>query len=204
MIGITENLPRSCGLRVKSNSILNAECGPLFVCDLESAEIAAVREHLKQEKEWNTPKLISPPPSDRVDSDLQKVELGEIAYWVQLTLDLTLEPTSSHYAADAGPDLTEMPGWKAADDGTRRRIVEAGVRYLTDGDPKNDEWFQTKSIPYSAIGGFCALALLMITEDTRLDSLSETRLAQVGADPAQIARPERQAEIEIAPVKART
>src|SRR5260370_28048385 len=50
--------------------------------------------------------------------------------------------------------------------------MDAAVRYLQDGNPQNDEWFRTASIPYSAIGGFRALALLMVTEDPRLDAQS--------------------------------
>jgi hypothetical protein len=165
---LAEKLWSACQI----SGVLSEECGPLFVCDLNSQEADAIRDQRKQEKEWKTPKLLTPPPSERIEHDLQKVELGDMAYWVQLTLDLTLEPTSSHYADDAGPDLTSMPGWKAADDGTRKRILDAGVRYLNDSDPKNDEWFHTPSIPYSAIGGFRALAQLMITGDARLDSLS--------------------------------
>jgi hypothetical protein len=164
---LVEKLWSAC----QTNTILNAECGPLFVFDLNSTETEAIREQLRQEKEWKTPKLLTPLPSERVESDLQKIELGDMAYWVQLTLDLTLEPTSSHFADDAGPDLTARPGWKVADTGTRKRILDAAVRYLYEGDPMNDEWFRTQGIPYRAIGGFRALALLMITEDARLESL---------------------------------
>ena len=63
-------------------------------------------------KKWKTPKLLLPPPSERVEADLQKIEQGDVAYWVQLTLDLTLEPTSSHYVDDAGPDRGVCQGGK--------------------------------------------------------------------------------------------
>ena len=131
-----------------------------------------LREHWRQEKEWKTPQLLTPPPSERVERDLLKIEAGGMLYWVQLTLDLTLEPTSAHFTADVGPDLTDTPGWKAADAVTRKRILDVAVRYVQEGDPKNNDWFRTVSIPYAAIGGFRALALLMVTEDARLDALS--------------------------------
>jgi hypothetical protein len=126
---------------------------------------------LKQQKEWRTPKLLNPTPSQRISSNLEKIGLGEIVHWVQLTRDLTIEPTSSRYIDDAGPDLTDLPGWKAADEGTRGRILDAAVRYLIEGDPENDKWFVTQSLYFTAIGGFRALALLMVTEDARLESL---------------------------------
>ena len=165
---LAEKLWSACQI----SAVLNEECGPLFVVDLNSQEVNAIREEREREKEWKSRKFLIPSPSERIEHDLQKIELGAMEYWEQLTLDITLEPTSSHYADNAGPDLTSMPGWKAADNGTTKRILDAAVRYLNEGDPKNDEWFHTSSIPYSAIGGFRALALLMITGDARLDSLS--------------------------------
>ena len=157
----------------QTNAILNSEYGGFFApVELDSETAKMLREHWRQEKEWKTPKLLTPPPSELVESDLQKIEAGEIARWVQLTLDLTLEPTSTHYAHDLGPNLTDTPGWKAADSVTRKRILDAAVRYLQEGDPQNDEWFRTSSIPFTAKGEFHALALLMVTEDRRLESLS--------------------------------
>ena len=157
----------------QTNEALNAECGAWFQpIELDSELARLLREELKQRNEWKTPKLVTPPPSERIENDLQKSEAGNAEYGAQLMLDLTLEPTSSHYAFDATADLTDTPGWKAADSPTRKRILDAAVRYLQDGDPQNDQWFRTNSTPFTAIAGFRALALLMITEDTRLDSLS--------------------------------
>jgi hypothetical protein len=98
---------------------------------------------------------------------------------VQLTLDLTLEPTSTHYAVDV-VDLTDTPGWKAADFNAKTRILDAAVRFLHEADPQNDEWFRTLNIPYAAIAGFRALALLMVTQDARLVTLSKEDLGELG------------------------
>ncbi len=158
----------------RTNAILNAECGGFFTpVLLDSEEAKMLREHVRQEKEWKTPKLLDPTPSERVESDLQKIEAGNMNSWLQLTLDLTLEPTSANYGHDMGPNLTDTPGWKAADSGTKNRILDAAVRYLREGDPQNSEWFRTSSISYPPIAGFHALALLMVIEDPRLDTLSK-------------------------------
>ena len=157
----------------QTNMILKAECGGFFeAIELDSPEAKLLREQLTHEKEWKTPKLLTPPPCERVENDLTMIEAGKMDFWVQLTLDLTLEPTSSHYAADAAPDLTDAPGWRAADTLGRKRILDAADRYLKEGDPKNDAWFWTSSIPFSAISGVHALALLMVTGDARLNVLS--------------------------------
>jgi hypothetical protein len=157
----------------KTNEVLNAECGGFFAqVELDSEAAAMFREHWRQEKEWKTPKLVEPPPSERIDRDLRKVEAADMTFWMQLTLDLTLEPTSAHYAVDVA-NLTNTLGWKAADGVTKSRVCDAAVRYLQEGDPQNGEWFQTSSIPYPPIAGFHALALLAVVEDPRLNTLSK-------------------------------
>jgi hypothetical protein len=154
------------------NAILKAECGCFFESvALDSEDARVLREELRQQKEWKTPKLLVPPPSDRVDTNLRRIEAGDMDYWVPLTRDLTLEPTSSRYG-ELRPDLTDTPGWKSADAETRKRILDGAARYLEEGNPQNDEWYRTQSIFFSAIGGFHALRLLMITGDPRLESLS--------------------------------
>jgi hypothetical protein len=156
-----------------ANEIVNAECGNFFApVRLDSDEANQLREQLRQEKEWKTPKVLQPTPSERVGSDLEKIEDGQITYWMQLTRDLTLEPTSTNYPYDIQLNLTETPGWKQADTVTRERILRAGVQYIQDGDAENDKWFGTRSTPYSAISGFHALALLMVAGNEHLSRIS--------------------------------
>jgi hypothetical protein len=155
------------------NEILNAECGNFFAAvPLDSGEANLLREDLRQQKEWKTPKLLNPTPSERVQLDLQKIESGEMAYWVQLTLDLTLESTSTSYPHDIQLNLSEAPGWKTTDTSIKKRILRAAMRYIHEGDPENEKWFGTRSTPYIAIGGFHALALLMVASSERLDEIS--------------------------------
>ncbi|PYT57412.1 MAG: hypothetical protein DMG35_20320 [Acidobacteria bacterium] len=164
-----EKLYNAC----QANEILNAECGNFFAAvPLDSAEADQLRDLLRQKKEWKTPKLLDPTPSERVQADLQKIEAGQMAYWLWLTRDLTLEPTSTNYPYDIHLNLAEAPGWKEADAVTREGILRAGMRYIHEGDPENDKWFGTRSTPYSAISGFRALALLMVAGNENLDQIS--------------------------------
>lgn len=150
---------------------LQAEYGGFFWIELDSEAAKVLKDHWRQEQEWKNPKLLTPPPTELVEKDLLTVESGDMTSWLQLTLHLTLEPTSTHVALQVS-DLRDTPGWKAADSATRTRIVDAAVRYLCEGDPRNDEWFRTTSIPHAPIAGFQALSLLMLTEDARLKTLS--------------------------------
>lgn len=148
---------------------LKSECGALFdPVPLDSELARTLRENWKWEKE--TPAPLDPPPKQRIDRDLQRLETGEMAGWVDLTFDLTLEPTSSHYNMDLDPDLTNTPGWKQSGTDTKSRILSAALRYLGDAILDNG-WFSTSTIPYTATSGFQALALLETAQDKRLDSL---------------------------------
>ena len=149
----------------QSNRHLSAKCLGLFgPVDLDSEQAKILREAFIERKKWATPKILVPSPSDRIETTLRAFEAGNVSSWVQLILDLTLEPTSTHYELAASPDPRDTPGWRAADASTRGRILSAATQYLLHGDPQNSEWFRTTAIPYAAIGGYRALALLMAEE----------------------------------------
>ena len=170
---MSDKLWRACQL----NPALDAECGCFFSVQLESEAAKILREQLKDETERKTPKFLTPTPSERIEASLRKIEAGNIAFWSQLTSELTLEPTSTHYGSAI--DLTATPGWKSADTATRNRILDAAVLYLQKGDPRNDDWFRTSTIFGEAVAGSCALALLMMcTQEARLDGLSKEQWAK--------------------------
>lgn len=114
----------------------------------------------RNNQEQNTPR-IQPAPAERVAILLSKCEAGDTAAWWQLNMELTLEPTSTRYGSDFEPDLTNLPGWKAADNVTRARIIEAAKKYIQQQDPENHQWMGTDSCHRSALAGYRALLLLL-------------------------------------------
>jgi predicted NACHT family NTPase len=52
------------------------------------------------------------------------------------------------------------------------RIVSAALRYVNEGDPENDKWFNTSTIYGTAIGGFQALGLLLRVAPEKLSAIS--------------------------------
>src|SRR5712692_10828992 len=137
-------------------TLQNSEGSPLL------AGAACIRE----------PKLLDPTPSERIERDLHNISRNQIEWWLQLTLDMSLEPTSTNHTNDLELDLTTLPGWKEADTGTRERILNAARDYVNDADPHNENWFSSPSTPYSAIGGARALALLQTAAPEILDAIS--------------------------------
>lgn len=165
-----ERLSSAC----ESSEVLRSECGSLFeAVVLDSDQARLMRENWKLEQEARAePRPLVPSPAERVARDLQAIEAGRVERWVYLTANLSLEPTSTDYPIDLEPDLSRTPGWTAADNKTRERVLAAATRYITDADPQNREWFGTTSIPYRAIEGFRALALLLLQAPERVQTLS--------------------------------
>lgn len=141
------------------NETLKAECKDLFEpIALDSEQARMLRENLS-DRQQPQQKLVDPPPQERISRDLADIEAGDVSKWVALTWDLSLEPTSTTYDL-TGPDLASSPGWRAAHPNIQARIIQSALRYLQEGDPQNEVWFETDQIYHSAIAGFRALVLL--------------------------------------------
>jgi hypothetical protein len=111
------------------------------------------------EHERLRPSPIDPPPADRVRMSLERFEAGNLDAWWRLNLDLTLEPTSTHYD-QLQCRIINTPGWIAADETTRHRIVAAAQKYLIDAQPQVRKWLGTNTYTYGDLSGYRALVLL--------------------------------------------
>ena len=159
-------LLRAC----ERNERLKAECKDLFEpIMLDSEQARMLRENLR-DRERPQPKLVDPPPQERISRDLADIEAGDVSKWVALTWDLSLKPTSTTYDPTS-PDLASLPGWKAANPNIQARIIQSALRYLREGEPQNEAWFETDQIYHSAIAGFRALALLSAAAPEEFEKL---------------------------------
>jgi hypothetical protein len=159
-------LQRAC----EQNEKLDAESKDLFEpIMLDSEQARMLREDLR-DRQRPQPKLVDPSPQERISRGLSDIEAGDISKWIALTWDLSLEPTSTAYD-QTSPDLTSLPGWKAADPSIQARIIQSALRYLREGEPQNEDWFGTNQIYHSAIAGFRALALVSTAAPDELEKL---------------------------------
>ncbi len=104
----------------------------------------------------------NPPVSARMRSALDDFEAGDVeAFWASVYELMQYDERGRGRVSGAEWDMTGLPGWEAADDGTRGRIVEAAKRYVLEGDPRTAEWFG-KGVTYRpAFAGYRALCLLL-------------------------------------------
>jgi predicted NACHT family NTPase len=155
--------------------------GPLFApVELHSPQAEAMRAQHRQWQEWQERrmprgKLLEPPPQERVATLLNRAEGGDLNAWWQLNLELTLEPTSTHYGDELESDLTALPGWKAADSPTRQRILDAARQYLQRAQPSASDWLGTNALHRPDFAGYRALRLLAREQPGTIEALPADR-----------------------------
>ena len=91
---------------------------------------------------------------------LARFESGQLEAWWHLNCELTLSPESRHYGADQDFLITKMPGWLAADEEIRIRIIAAAAQYLQYVEPLVSEWLGKGSFKRSDYAAYRALILL--------------------------------------------
>ena len=147
--------------------------GVLEGVSLDSAEVKqAIETHrlLKSlEREPQPP--IEPPPAERVKDCLARCEAGQLEAWWHLNRELTLSPRSTHYGGDQDFIITEMPGWRDADEEIRNRIVAAADKYLKVAEPLVSGWLGTGTYQRADYAAYRALILLRETHRETYDHL---------------------------------
>ena len=154
--------------------------------DLRSPEATKMRtEHArlqkleKRSRIRQAPALLEPPPDVRVKNCLDQLEAGDLQGWQLLNRELQLEPSSRLYEFDCEADLTKLPGWIAADESTRSRILAAAKHYLTSWQSNSDAWLGKNVYHFPDFAGYRALVLVDSLEPRFIENLSSSRWVNV-------------------------
>lgn len=134
------------------------------------------RESLElQERSKSRRRLLEPPPDKRVEMLLDRFEAGDLEAWWRLNMELTLEPTDTHYPGwrELEPNVLNLPGWKAASDHTRQRIVNAAKEYVLRQTSHPEEWVEKNLLYRSDFAGYRGLLLMAHHDASVLASLPE-------------------------------
>lgn len=127
------------------NGILFDEVSSLIMPVLrESPDADAMRAQYKREQSLTAVReerrQVKPPPAERIEALLGRIEAGETAAWVWLNMEMTLEPDSVYYEHEDRLDLTTLPGWFFANEETRSRIIGTAKKYVLEHEPDEREW----------------------------------------------------------------
>jgi predicted NACHT family NTPase len=142
---------------------------------LGSKEAQKMKEDYLREKrilkQMQDRPLLEPSPAERISLYLSQCESDNFDAWWRLNMAMTLESNSTHYGDELNSDMTVLPGWKNADETTKRRIVEAAKKYLLESDPQTKAWLGTNKLHRPAFAGFRSLRLLYQRDPDFLISL---------------------------------
>jgi predicted NACHT family NTPase len=114
---------------------------------------------------------VDPSPAERVRERLERFEAGDMNAWWWLNLELTLEPTSTHYD-ELQSRIIKMPGWVAADAATRSCILAAARKFLEDARPLIKKWLGTNGCRRSDLAAYRALILIKDVDAEEYDRLA--------------------------------
>ncbi len=116
---------------------------------------------------------LEPPPAERIETQLRRLEADELGAWSKLVVALGLRPDSERYTPDPLKSLKESPGWKSSTPETQRRIVDAASRVVHALTLPGTEWFGTGELPHSVYSAYAALELATAELDTLPDPPTE-------------------------------
>jgi predicted NACHT family NTPase len=142
--------------------------------ELDSPAAEHLKKTFREEKELleqrqNRP-LVQPPPEERIENSLAQIENGNVDAWWLLCMDLTLEPTSTHYQGEFESNLTGLPGWKKTDPATRSRILDAAELFIVTHVPKKEEWLGKNIFHHKDFSEYKAFQLLLEESPTVVTS----------------------------------
>jgi hypothetical protein len=129
------------------------------------------REAEERRARKEQPPLPDPPLKERILRCLDEFEAGDTdAFW-HLNYFMMFDEEGFPKVGGFDWDLTDHPGWQAADDTTRSRIVEAAERYLHEGNPVTESWLGKEIQHRPASAGYRALRLMQAQRPEVLNGL---------------------------------
>jgi hypothetical protein len=83
---------------------------------------------------------------------LGEFEAGNLNKWIEIDIKL-----NKIYEFEYKADSKKSYSWENLDDKTRARLIDAGKKYVKNGNPENDVWLGKGNFTYSALAGYKAL-----------------------------------------------
>lgn len=138
---------------------------------LDSDEGERLKKAYFEKRKRRQKALLDPPPEERIDKCLKRLESGDLNGWWHLNREMTLDENSTHYGDELISDLTALPGWSISNTETKERIVSAAKMYVLKAEPENDTWLGTKVFHRPSVAGYRALNLLLKMDTKFIDKL---------------------------------
>jgi hypothetical protein len=136
----------------------------------ERAEMDAERKRHQEEFEGRRVQN----PHERVLKSLEWIKKDAGVLWAVIQ-ELTLKPGDTHYGHSTATDITELPGWIAANAQTRDAILAGAKKYLQEAVvPSLSTYFTKGNFSESTFTADQAMRLLWAEEREYLENLPDT------------------------------
>lgn len=136
----------------------------------------AHRQWVKKQKQWKRMTRVRkeklPPAQKRIRACLQRFADGDQSAGWQLHHWMMIDPENGSRHNEFCWDLTELPGWKRADDSTHEVILNMGREYLLLADDASEKWLGQSIHHLPAAAGYRYLCLVDKFDSTWLDRRS--------------------------------
>jgi len=153
------------------NTVIAEECKGLFEAVPLSEAVkwrTPSREELLKERNISVAPALGP----RVRAALDMTDAGNVDEWLRLTSEMSIEEGGTHYRYFHDMDIEKLPGWIAASEQDKSRIVSAAKQYLEKtGFPDLDS-SPSRQVRNGASAGVNALTLLNTVEPSYLENQS--------------------------------
>lgn len=135
---------------------------------LDSEEAARARSRLEYERQIAATYRRSPAPEVDLRAEirtcLERAEAGDWQAWWQLNTVLARSPENPNLLDDLDYIITDMPGWRSADESIRKRIVATTAAYLANAESQADSWLGRQPLPLNRIDLAALRGLLLLHE----------------------------------------
>jgi hypothetical protein len=149
---------------------------PISLGSAHAQQLKTRHEEEEARKRQRDKPPLKPSPAERLARALQECEGRNPAEWWRITLELTLEPTSTDYNYSFEWDVVKLPGWWSADEATRERIILAAEKYVQFGIPVASNWLGTGQWSRSVMWQWSAVVLLQNVRPMVMQNLSADQI----------------------------
>ena len=137
----------------------------VLIDSTDAAQARALQRQMQEMRERPSLPAIADLPAE-IAARLAGAEKGEWRAWCWLNLVLMLTPKSPAIMDGLNYFIAAMPGWAAADEATRRRIVATAQTYLTDAESSVDQWFGKNPMPLHSNDLSAVRAFILLRQES--------------------------------------
>ena len=114
------------------------------------------------------------PRPEHIPALVQQIEDGDPVAWSLLSQAMAWGPDTTEPDYEPAPDMTELPGWRNADDQTRAQVLEAAERLLASPPAIDLSWVGTSTHPVWVLALYSSITLVFLHDPAFLGRLLES------------------------------